>query len=753
MSFIHPLLLGGLLLAGLPIIMHLIMQQKPKHLLFPAFRFLQQKHRTNQRKIRLRHLLLLLLRILVIVLITLALSRPRVLSERLGFTAEQPVAAVLIIDNSPSMEYTVNGLSRLDDAKERVKELLDELAEGSKVAVLDTSGYSSGWLPSLVAAREAVAELTIRPGSRPITDSLATALKLLADDAGDAPPGGDELVRVMYIFSDRTAGCWDATRAADLLAAKAKLEPPSVGGLWVDVGVDKPVNLGITNIELPRQAVPANQPVRFAVTVSAVGADVDTELSMRIDGERIPTTQPVKLAAGTSRVVEFERRDLKPGLHQAEFFTATTDAMPFDNRRYATVQVLGARRVLTLVDEPAEGKFWKLALDNLGLFACELQRADDAYLRPLTPDDLRQYQVVCLLSVANPNRFDLWQRLEKYVESGGQLIVLPGGDEMDRLAYSKPAAAQRLLPGSFEQLLSAQEGVPWGEPNYRHPLFAPFREWVQRGDIDFIQRPPSAVRFWEVKEKDKSQVLVRYAMPNKQNDEQPPAVLEQTFAKSKGRVLLFTTPFDGRRDIADRPWNDYLQSSFFLVIANLAAGYLAGDTDDMQFNFTNGQVVRLELPPAPRFARYTLTGPGVQGNEATLDRPADQNELRIRATVNSAGNFMITGGKGEWVGGYSLNPLGVESSLERVPVEEVEALLGQGSVLPVGKEMKLADAIRSSGNQPVELFPLLMVGLLLVLTVENLLANRFYRKAPPPPASPKLLAASTSSNASATSTN
>jgi hypothetical protein len=742
MSFIHPLLLGGLLLAGLPIIMHLIMQQKPKHLLFPAFRFLQQKYRTNQRKIRLRHLLLLLLRILVIVFITLALARPRVLSERLGFTAEQPVAAVLVIDTSPSMEYAVNGVSRLDEAKERVKELLEELAEGSRVAVLDTAGYSSSWLSSMAGAREVVAEMTIRPGARPVTDALANALKLFGELGGESTPGSDELVRVLYIFSDRTAGCWEPSRAADLVSAKSKLEPPTIGGLWVDLGVEKPVNLGITNIEMPRQAVPANQPVRFAVTVSAVGADVDTELSMRVDGERLATTQPVKLAAGTSRIVEFERRDLSPGLHQVEFTLATADAMPFDNRRYATVEVLGARRVLTLVDEPAEGKFWKLALDNVGLFACEVQRADDAYLRPLTPEDLRQYRVVCLLSVANPNRLDLWQRLEQYVQSGGQLIVLPGGEEMDRAAYNKPAPAQRLLPGSFEELLSMPEGASWGEPNYRHPLFAPFREWVQRNDIDFIQRPPTALRFWEVKEKDKSQVLVRYNLPNRNPDEQPPAVLEQTFPQSKGRVLLFTTPFDGRRDIADRPWNDYLQSSFFLVIANQAASYLAGDTDDEQLNFTNGQIVRLELPTAPRFPKYTLSGPGVPGNEAILERAPDQNELRIRATVNAAGNFVVTGGKGEWVGGYSLNPPGIESNLERVPVEQIESVLGPGCVLPLTKDSKLTEAIRGSGNQPVELFPLLMVALLLVLTVENLLANRFYRQAPGSPAAPAALARS-----------
>ena len=54
MTFVYPLLLSGLALIGIPILVHLIMRQKPNHLLFPAVRFLLARHRTNQRKLQLR---------------------------------------------------------------------------------------------------------------------------------------------------------------------------------------------------------------------------------------------------------------------------------------------------------------------------------------------------------------------------------------------------------------------------------------------------------------------------------------------------------------------------------------------------------------------------------------------------------------------------------------------------------------------------------------------------------------------------
>src|SRR6266849_6923504 len=129
MSFVFPILLGGIGLAAIPIVIHLIMRQQPRHLLFPAFRFLLQKHRTNQRTLRLRHLLLLALRVLLIAAICLALARPKIFSERIHLGGDRSVAAVLLFDTSYSMEYAVSGRSRLDEAKRRAQELLDELPE------------------------------------------------------------------------------------------------------------------------------------------------------------------------------------------------------------------------------------------------------------------------------------------------------------------------------------------------------------------------------------------------------------------------------------------------------------------------------------------------------------------------------------------------------------------------------------------------------------------------------------------------
>src|SRR5689334_22954124 len=136
MNFVFPLFLGGLVLAGLPVLLHFLIRDKPRTLAFPAFQFLMQRQRTNTRKLRLRHLLLMLLRVCLLALLCLALARPRLFSgladsSRLG--QDGPITLLLVFDTSPSMEYKVNEVTRLDLAKKRSLELMDRLPDGCRV--------------------------------------------------------------------------------------------------------------------------------------------------------------------------------------------------------------------------------------------------------------------------------------------------------------------------------------------------------------------------------------------------------------------------------------------------------------------------------------------------------------------------------------------------------------------------------------------------------------------------------------------
>src|SRR6266436_2856062 len=77
------LLVGGAFVA-IPVVLHLIMRQRPKQLMFPALRFIHERRLANQRRLQLRHWLLLALRCAAVGLLVLALARPSVASGALS---------------------------------------------------------------------------------------------------------------------------------------------------------------------------------------------------------------------------------------------------------------------------------------------------------------------------------------------------------------------------------------------------------------------------------------------------------------------------------------------------------------------------------------------------------------------------------------------------------------------------------------------------------------------------------------------
>jgi hypothetical protein len=851
MTFVFPILLGGLALIGIPVLIHLIMRRKPRTLPFPAFRFLVKRHRKNLRKLRLRHLLLLSLRILILAAICLALARPRAFSEGLGLGGDRPVAAVLVFDTSYSMEFTITGgRSRLDEAKQRGLEVVDELPEGSRVAILDTAEMVStgkgDWLLSRQQARDRVNALQLRPANAPVTTRLDNAYRLFADLArAKDDEVGQKLPRFLCVLSDRTQACWDQGQLSRLLDASDVIPPPPerlratrdaiagrlellkelrrrippptgqdypeqtlvdhfqqlrdripaldpdnfpdreltkllagvrgrsreligqlrqmgdrvpaeakeyretlVGALraglrdlrgvhevFLDVGVEHPTDLAIAELELPRQGTSdqprqvfsADEKIVLRAVVRATGADASTNVLCQIGPKTYQRAVTVK--AGERQVAAFEidpqELHLQPGPHQVEVRLAAPDLLAFDNVRYATFAIREPRRVLVLTDDPAKAALLKNALHSVGQFSAEVRPA--ASLQEY--QELPRYQVVYLFDVDRPSK-ELWDMLGEYVRRGGGVGVVPGGNELDLDAYNSEAA-QRALPGRFGAVASHQKepGATWDldqDAIFQHPLMRPLREW-KLTRVDFIEYPRGATRYWDVQaNQDHSTVVVRYA-----DDKHRPALLERRAegqAGRAGRVLLFTTPLDARQDPR---WNNYAESltSFYVVLTHLATSYLAGDAEAVQLNFVSGQSVpAVALPLAPRFPSYTLHGPNLL---ETVPAPEGQNTLRLSKAV-MPGHYSVEGLDGKRTAAFSVNLPPEESVLQRVPPEDIEALFGAGAVVPVERRGNLREALQGHWSQPVELFPVLMIVLLLALAVENLLANKFYRREPEP---------------------
>lgn len=739
MTFIHGYLLAGLLLVSVPVLLHLIMRQKPRHLQFPAFRFLRQRHLINRRKLRLQHLLLLLLRMAVIAALCLALARPRVAAERVAslFNTERPIAAVLIFDTSPSMEYSAAGRTRLEEAKQRTSELLDDMDPGSQIALLD-SGDDAGaggaeWL-SPARARTRIDGLRIRSANAALNRQLDRAVRMLekVGESEEAPP------RFLYLFSDRTRASWDPH-------AGPRTVPEGIHALFVDVGADKPKDLAIEKVEIvPPVAAPGSR-IQIQITVRATGADFDTELLCQFDNDPdAESKQPIQLAAGQGRVFVFEREapprphgGLTETPYQVTVKHLTADALPFNNTSFATFLTRPRPKVLTVVtdnppkDAPPPWKTWQMAMNVVDRFQCDVRPAAKA--DKLDDKELRGYAAVCVFQVVPST--GLWRKLAGYVRGGGGLVLVPGGEEMRPLVeqYNDEGTKTALLPARFQKIDINSPNSPlirWSNFRVQHAIPAFFDKVIRTAEPDFAkpQAWPGVNAFWSVTPAEKdSVVLATYA-----DREHHPALLER--AVERGHVLLFTTPLDARELDRNRSWHNYWSdSSFGLVLEDQVLRYLAGESTKPELNYFCGQAPRVPLPatgetPVP--LPYTLDGPGLAVAETNVKIGDGDTQLSLPQAM-TAGNYAVRDANQRIVAGCSLNVRPQESELERVPAEEIESVLGQETLLQVGRTISLKDALTDLRPPPLELLPWLMMAVLLVLTVESLLANRFYRRAAP----------------------
>jgi hypothetical protein len=753
-----PILLTGAAVVGLPILLHLIMRQEPKRLPFPAFRFLKQKRQINQRKIRLRHLLLLLLRMALIALICLSLWQPTILSEGISLRGGRPVAAVIVIDTSPSMGYVLAERSGLTEARQRrlklldessegpwtsldevrgfAMEILEELPSGSKVAILDTADRSEPVFEiGLAEARQRVKDIKKpRANSNPVTRALESAYSLLARADTELEPGQEPFPRVLAVFSDRTAASWDANRTGELQSLRDRVPLPSIFHVYVDVGVEKPVNTAITTIEMKPQIVPANQPVVVSVTVEATGSSVDNLLVFTVDGEEV---QRAPVNPGPDRPVsrQLRKEGLKSGLHHAKISLLTSDALPFDNERFITFRVREPRNVLALVDLPreslltgalgvsgtaqAKAQVWKESLDSVGWYSCDVKPADD-----VERIEWSKYEQITLLGVSNPSEA-LWGKLLEFAQRGGHLVIVPGGPDMNAAAYQTDAAAA-ILPRKFTAWYRVPDKDPpavWSTMAQR-PLLTVFRQYREQNDF-FERTPPYTRGFWKVEEGGRERMIVAYNdAPDP--DTRSPAIMESS-VNGRGKVYQFTVPLA----LGSQQYHNYATTWFGFVLINEAVRTLTGDSEDQIFNSNTGLQVLVKWPTteAKPDATYILSGPDVSAADASVRRDASQAYFRFGAEKSTAaGSFTLASEDGKWSDGFSLNVPVEESNLDRLPPEPILELFGPETIFTADKKLPLKDILGGKFTQPIELFPFLMILLLLVLAAENWMGNKFYRR-------------------------
>jgi hypothetical protein len=717
MTFVNLSLLAGTALIAVPIVLHLIMRRKPTLLEFPALRFIQQRADVNRRRLQLRHLLLLLLRAALIALLAFALARP---SMKFGTTAgsqEAPVAAALIFDAAPRMEYRHENKTRIEVSRELGQWLLAQLPEQSEIAVIDTQiGSGGAFQPDRGAAKDRIANLRSVGNSQPLTTAIDAAVKLLRESSLDR--------KEVYVFTDLSRGAWPQEQATRLQQQLAELS--GVGIYVIDVGVDKPIDYGLSEVRLSGEVLSNRSTLSVETELSCVGAAAtrSVELQMRAADGKMQSggVQSVEAKPGELQPVRFRLAELGPGTHQGFVRIVGQDGLAADDTRFFTVQVKPAWHVLLAAPKGARtAANYALYLTQAlapeeyrkrgqAQFECDVCELADLPKRPLA-----DYAAVCLLD-PTPLQPATWQKLATYAAEGHGVAIFLGRNASPPDSFNDPEA-QALLPGKLLRKARRLDGDLYLAPrDFQHPILAAFRS--QASSIPWDAFP--VFRYWELGPLSKGVGIVL------QYGDGRPAVLERPLGK--GRVLTMTTPISDRPN--REPWNLLPVDALgvepwpFVMLVNRMTIYLVGSSGE-QLNYLAGQTAVMRLDAAQSRRSYLLYKP--DGQSSPYSPNLDRRELPI-STTDQVGNYRLeSGGAGGVKLGFSVNYAPDQTRLDRLSDHELAAMFGPLK-FQLAHTREQIDRDISTGRVGRELFPPLILMVALVLALEMLVANRFYRK-------------------------
>jgi hypothetical protein len=725
LTFLNIALLAGAGLIVVPIILHLIMRQRPKLLEFPALRFIQKRHDTNQRRLRLRHLLLLLLRAGAIALLAMALARPSIkFSSRIG-SQEAPVAAALIFDAAPHMQYLREKKTRLEAAQEIGHWLLAQLPPESQIAVFDSGMIPRSFDADRGLSKLRIDKLEIAPNPRSLSYMVSEAALVLKKS--DLP------AKEIYIFTDRSRASWRADETARLQERLHDLAGVSL--YLIDVGVPEPSNVSLGDLRISHQVVAAGGSVDIQTDVSSLGIEgkrvVELDLLAPDDkshkiaehniSEQIKTFKP-----GETQTVEFRLTSLKPGTQQGRVRIVGQDSLAADDVRYFTVEVRPPWPVLIVAPSPqAQAAIYlreaiapaEMRMRSNARFKCTVINYTEFGSQTLNA--LNTFSAVCLL---DPPGLEpgAWQRLTDYAAAGHGVGIFLGRQAKPIEAFNSPAA-QQLMPGKIKEQGPRDEGNTYLAPqNYQHPILKPFAPYATR--TPWSRFP--VYRYWRIDDlaPDASTVIAY-------NDGRP-ALLERTIRAGQvaGHVLVMSTPFSDRVSRRDA-WNVLPGSAEigawpFLILANQVMSYLVGSGEQQLNYFAGTNSVSLAIgAPTPR--RYVLTRP--DASEMPLP-PPEKSELSISA-VEQVGNYQVhsVGEPIEPDRGFSVNLPAQVTQLAQLNDQELTDMFGPFKPQVARSNSQIVRDVHDS-RVGREIYSWLILVFAGVQAVEYLVSNWFYKR-------------------------
>src|ERR1041385_6843318 len=132
MAFLNPVFLLGAIIAGLPVLVHLVRRTRAPKIQFPSLMFLRKIEQKTIRRRKLRNLLLLLMRCAALLLLAFAFSRPFFTGSSTVSATGDHTSTVILVDGSYRMRYG----DVFNRARQSAQNMINDAASDEQLAVV-----------------------------------------------------------------------------------------------------------------------------------------------------------------------------------------------------------------------------------------------------------------------------------------------------------------------------------------------------------------------------------------------------------------------------------------------------------------------------------------------------------------------------------------------------------------------------------------------------------------------------------------
>ncbi|WP_182866209.1 BatA domain-containing protein [Rhodopirellula sp. JC639] len=671
-----------------------------------------------------------------------------------------PVALAIVVDNAPLSAWRSADETQLNRLRDAAKQLILAANRQSRIAVVDRSSAPAAFSLDVTGAVSKADALQALEVVQPLESRIEAAARLLQTSE---IPSRQLVVLSGLAESSFSAEGPDSSMAALLESSDIRVTVWDLGGY---VGANRSVSLPtLSDISPAPETSIAVAAVLSLNEVDATPSGTDTEdstpdRSLNVTAECVlypsspalpvvrdgaiirPQAKPVDRLSVTlqpGRDVELQMTlpPLSVGLHHGAIRLVGEDSLAIDDASYFSVAVLPPSRLLLIGDQADEAEeiAWAVSApapidDPSSQYAIERIGYDD-----LAASRMTDFDGVILL---DPPESALGEpELARYRDQGGSVFVAVG----DRLGQGQVAV----------------EGWPVFRRRWRVPDPGTFLEIsaVSHPALITLANTPGGVPFqdfrihqyWQLGPSDQAQVLMRYAgtehaalvqWASAANGAAADSSGAASAASGAGRILVLTTPIPAIAPPSSA-WNRLFQSDEYWPAFSLVRDVTRYVTGRSAESWTTRVGAPVSIPIRNQAAteadgkpRRLQWFPPVGATPVPINLPpadSPQGDLTSRIVVGQPKHSGVHWIRGDEIGlGFTANLQRDQLSTTRLDFERLERLFGPDQLRQIDS-LEEMDWTATDGTRVVSLWSPIMLLALLVFMLEQVLGNRFYRRA------------------------